>query len=100
MEACTGLTEKEAERKRISLRSYKKRNLFFIEVKNGFDGKLLKDDNGNFLTTKKNEGIHGIGIQNMKKCVEKYFGRIEFSVDREYFTTQIMLQERKEKRNE
>ncbi len=100
VEACTGLTEKEAERKRISLRSYKKRNLFFIEVKNGFDGKLLKDDNGNFLTTKKNEGIHGIGIQNMKKCVEKYFGRIEFSVDREYFTTQIMLQERKEKRNE
>lgn len=96
VEACKKLSEKEKTRKRIFLRSYKKRNLFFIEVKNGFDGRFIKDDNGNFLTTKENEGIHGIGIQNMKKCVEKYFGRIEFSVDRGYFITKIMLQERKE----
>lgn len=96
VEACARLMTEESERKKIFLRSYEKRNLFFIEIKNGFDGKLLKDDNGNFLTTKETEGIHGIGIQNMKKCVEKYFGRIEFSVDREYFTTKIMLQERKE----
>ena len=87
----------EGAGKKVFLRSYEKRNLFFIEIKNGFDGRLLKDDNGNFLTTKENEGIHGIGIQNMKKCVEKYFGRIEFSVDRGYFVTKIMLQEGKER---
>lgn len=97
VEACARLTEREGAGKKVFLRSYEKRNLFFIEIKNGFDGRLLKDDNGNFLTTKENEGIHGIGIQNMKKCVEKYFGRIEFSVDRGYFVTKIMLQEGKER---
>lgn len=92
LEACRKLGENQGDKRRICIRSYEKRNLFFIEIENGFNGKLLKDPKGNLLTTKDGVGIHGIGIQNMKKCVEKYFGRIEFSDNKGFFNTKIMLQ--------
>lgn len=91
-EACRQMDREEENRRIIKLRSYEKKNLLFIEIENSFGGSLRRDAEGNFLTTKKEPEFHGIGIQNMKKCVEKYFGRIEFSIDHEYFITKIMLQ--------
>lgn len=93
VEACVRLKEKEEGRKKICLRSYEKRNLFFIEIQNGFDGRIYRNAEGGFLSTKEDSEIHGIGIRNMKKCVEKYFGRIEFFIEDGYFTTKIMLQD-------
>lgn len=92
VEACRKLSPEEESRRFIRLRSYEKKNLFFMEIENGFEGKLRRDEEGNFLTTKEDPKVHGIGIQNMKKCVEKYFGRIEFSIDKGCFITKIMLQ--------
>lgn len=93
VEACIRLKGTEEDRKKIRLRSYEKRNLFFIEIENGFDGKICRNAEGGFLSTKEEPETHGIGIRNMKKCVEKYFGRIEFSMEDGYFTTKIMLQD-------
>lgn len=93
VEACVRLKDSEAERKKICLRSYEKRNLFFIEIENGFDGRIFRSAEGELQSTKEEPETHGIGIRNMKKCVEKYFGRIEFSIADGYFTTKIMLQQ-------
>lgn len=91
-EACMKLEREEETGRFINLRSYEKKNLFFIEIENSFEGRLRRDGEGNFLTTKEEPLAHGIGIQNMKKCVEKYLGRIEFSADHGCFITKIMLQ--------
>lgn len=44
-----------------------------------------------FLTSKKNLYMHGIGLNNVKKTVEKYFGQINFKYYKNNFTVKIMI---------
>lgn len=46
---------------------------------------------GRFFTTKANPLHHGIGLQNVRKTVEKYGGNIETSIQDGVFTAAVLL---------
>ena len=80
----------------ISLRSYMKGTLFFIEIKNEYMEKITLDkETGLPYTNKKNKKLHGIGIENIRKCAEKYMGDIDIELysegGRKFFSLTVML---------
>lgn len=93
IEACERLYKKSPQAEiYIKLRSFKKRNLFFIEIKNSFDGTLKADEeSGLFFSTKENTELHGIGLHNIKSCAEKYSGDVDFKITDDEFVMIVML---------
>ena len=83
LEAC----DKVIGDKFISLRSYRRGNLFFIEVENNFDGVIDSD----FATTKADKNLHGLGLKNIRRCAQKYLGDIDITVDKNIFKLTVML---------
>ncbi len=78
----------------VSLRSYTKGRMFFLVVENTYDGKRPIEEGGLFRTTKKDTQLHGLGLKNMKSCVERYYGTMEYEVLRDTFILTLMLQAR------
>lgn len=77
----------------IRLDSYRKENMFFIEIRNAFTGSPLPDETGRFLkTSKADTSIHGLGIKNMANCAEKYYGTLRWERQNGEFLLVIMLQ--------
>ena len=71
-------------KKNISLRSYMKGNLFFIEVENDFCGELvINGETGLPVTGKEDRQNHGLGIENIQRCAKKYMGDIDIAVREE-----------------
>ena len=83
VEAC----EKVIGDKFISVRSYNRGNLFFIEVENNFNGVIEKD----FSTNKPDKNLHGLGLKNIRRCAQKYLGDIDIKIDENIFKLTIML---------
>lgn len=84
--------EKE-ENPSIYLDSYVKGNMFFIEIRNSFTGELFVDEaEKTLLTSKTDDGIHGLGMKNMQSCAEKYFGTLRWESSGKEFLLEIMLQ--------
>ena len=86
-------------RKGISLRSYMKGNLFFIEVENDFCGELVIDSGtGLPATCKEDRQIHGLGLDNIQRCAKKYMGDIDISVreagGQKRFSLTVMMYEK------
>lgn len=68
----------------ITLKSYMKGNLYFIEIENVFDGKVTFDkDTGLPVTGKTDKHLHGIGMSNIQKCARKYMGDIDIEIKSE-----------------
>lgn len=85
--------------KSISLRSYMKGNLFFIEVENDFSGELVIDnETGLPVSSKKDRQLHGVGMENIQRCAKKYMGDIDMTIcdmeDKKRFSLTIMMYER------
>ena len=86
-------------KKGISLRSYMKGNLFFIEVENDFCGELVIDgETGLPISSKEDKHNHGLGIENIQRCAKKYMGDIDISihesVGHKRFNLTVMMYER------
>ena len=76
-EACRGL---EGNRE-ISLKSYMKGTLFFVEIENDFAGSMTVDrETGLPMTSKKDKRLHGIGLSNIQKCARKYMGDVDIEI--------------------
>ena len=91
-EACRRL---EGNRE-ISLKSYMKGTLFFIEIGNDFDGSVTMDkETGLPVTNKKDKRLHGIGLSNIQKCARKYMGDVDIEVHleggRKRFVLTVMM---------
>lgn len=89
----------EAASEEISVRSYEKGRLFFIEAANDFTGELLWDDTGEFpVTSKPDKATHGMGLMNIRRCAQKYKGEINIQTTEENgqkrFLLTVMLYER------
>ena len=85
--------------KSVSLRSYMKGNLFFIEVENDFCGELVIDgETGLPVSSKEDRQLHGLGIGNIQRCAKKYMGDIDIAVreekGRKRFCLTVMMYER------
>ena len=89
----------EAASQEISIRSYEKGRLFFIEAANDFTGELCWDEAREFpVTSKPDKAVHGMGLMNIRRCAQKYKGEIDIQVseenDRKRFLLTVMLYEK------
>lgn len=87
IEAC----EKVSGEKEIVVDSIIHKKLWTISVKNPTNGEV-NIRNNRILTTKKHKEIHGFGIQNIEKVVEKYCGNLVLDYKEGYFIMRAMLQ--------
>ena len=90
IEACRKLPQ---DRKReVRFRGYVKGRMFFLVVENTYDGTSMRIKDGRLLTTKEDEEIHGMGMSNMRSCVEKYYGTMQYELGENMFILTLMLQ--------
>lgn len=89
IEACRKV---EDDRRFIRLRSYRKGRMFFLVAENGYDGKPLAEDGGVCRTTKDTSELHGLGMKNMRSCVERYYGTMEYETVQGIFVLTLMMQ--------
>ena len=67
--------------KNISLHSYVKGNLFFMEIENSFAGELVVNkESGLPESSKVNKKNHGMGLANIQRCARKYRGDIDIVI--------------------
>ncbi|ROR21355.1 sensor histidine kinase YesM [Mobilisporobacter senegalensis] len=66
-------------------------NNLYINILNPFGGDLLKDKNGNIITTKLDKRMHGLGLESIKSAVEKYNGSVEIKNNNDLFQLNILL---------
>lgn len=93
IEACGGIAD--GQQKFIRFRGYEKGWMFFLVVENSCDGKTIKADHGRLLTAKPDHEAHGLGMSNMRSCVEKYYGTMQYEVQEGRFILTLMLQGKK-----
>lgn len=96
LEACRRLHENEREaRLFIRLSSFQKGNMFFLEIANSFDGKIIRKAQAEFPETgKADKEAHGIGLMNIRNAVQKYHGAVDWSAKNKVFTLSVMMQNR------
>ena len=88
IEACERLKLKE---RRIRLRIQIEGEELQISTQNPIET-VVKKENGNFITSKKNEREHGIGMKNIQRIVEKYNGEEYIQCENGYFTHTIIIE--------
>lgn len=81
--------EKTKEKELHVLIQFKK-DVLRVEISNSCLENQIKGKQG-FLTTKKETGLHGIGLSNVRKIVEKYDGVIDASKKGTVFTVKSIL---------
>ena len=93
IEACMRMREKQPEAEAyITIRSFKAKNMYFIEIENSFDGvALFHKESGLPISTKKDKEVHGIGLKNIRKCAVKYGGDLDCIVKGSKFTLSVMV---------
>lgn len=103
IEACAKLMNTE-NGPFIRVSSFFQGKMFFIEIENSFNGRLLQNRQGEFPDTdKEDKETHGIGLINIKKAVEKYQGAVDWNTSQRgtsqehIFTLTVMMKnERRE----
>lgn len=80
-----------SEQKIIFLEFIYRKNSLILKITNQFSGNLIKDRNGNFITTKKDPENHGIGLVSIRKAVQKYNGLVNITADNNIFCIQILM---------
>lgn len=94
LEACQKLKMKEQDAApQIEITSHCRNNMFFIIIRNSFDGILNENPGGLSPATRKDNPVwHGLGFQNIRKCAEKYLGSADYEVMDNRFILTVMLQ--------
>lgn len=73
----------------INIKTYYKEGQLICKISNAINSSLPIDIN--YKTTKENKDIHGFGLKNIKKSVEKYGGELQISHTREMFEIAFVL---------
>ncbi|HEY8424370.1 MAG TPA: ATP-binding protein [Clostridia bacterium] len=81
---------KDPERRLIKLVVYSKNDLLIINFGNYYESKL-KFENGNLVTTKKDQNLHGYGIKSIKMAVAKYGGTVNIDTKDNWFNLSILI---------
>lgn len=71
---------RQTEEKRLDINIELQQGFLRIQIKNSYNGKTVFNREKGYkklLTTKKEKGHHGIGLENVRKIVEKYDGIME-----------------------
>ncbi len=93
IEACMRMREKQPDAEAyITIRSFRAKNMYFIEIENSFDGTaLFHKDSGLPISTKEDKEVHGIGLKNIRKCAVKYGGDMDCIVKGNKFILSVMV---------
>lgn len=96
IEACKRFTEAcPLQPLFIHVKSFQRGNMFFIEIENSFDGRLKLDGNAKLpLTLKETADFHGIGLKNIEKSAQKYFGTLQCIAGENSFLLSVMLEKK------
>ena len=90
IDACRKMSDDRI--KEIRFKGYTKVRMFFLVVENTYDGTAVYTQDGQLRTTKTDEETHGLGMNNMRSCVEKYYGTMQYEPGDGLFTLTVMLQ--------
>lgn len=74
----------------VNLSIRRKGNLLIVAVENGYGAEPVLQ-NGAFLTTKRDDGLHAIGTRSIEYAAEKYNGAVDHSYKDHVFKTTVML---------
>lgn len=78
----------------VGVSSQRRNNMVLIQVENSFFGQIPgQKENGLPKTSKDDTWNHGLGLQNVKQCAEKYFGGLSYTCADGLFRLTVMLQE-------
>lgn len=88
IEACRRLP---AEERRIKVSMAVQKKNLFIEIKNPYDGTLLKDQKGHLLTRKEQAVNHGFGLSIMEELLRNNYGSMETVWDGKVFCLRMIL---------
>lgn len=83
----------------ISISSYRKNNIFMILITNSFEGHIVLDEDTGLPISRKKEMGHGLGLANIRRVAQMYFGDIAFEQEEGKIILTIMLQLEKEIHN-
>lgn len=75
---------------RVRIFAQKNGKLCVIKVTNEFAGKL-KEVGGKLISTKNENGIHGIGLSSVARIIEQYDGYLEHYIEKGVFVSVIVL---------
>ena len=86
-------TEKleDEEEKQIFIKLIYQKKRLFIEIRNPYRGSLKKGRSGDYLSGKKDQENHGIGLKSVRKVVEKYDGTLDIHTENQQFQITIIL---------
>lgn len=80
----------KAKDKYLNIRIRYLRGVLYISVHNTFDGKISRKGD-RLLTIKQDADNHGIGLENVKRIIEKFDGTMKIEYDKELFKIDIIL---------
>ncbi len=87
LEACEQIKGKE---RWIWIKIKKKNRLIYIEIANAIAKKPDQNETG-FISTKKENGLHGYGMKNIRDIVEKYEGIFQYEIRKESLMIMISV---------
>lgn len=88
IEACSNLAR---EKRYISLNASYSKEVLFITICNPYLGKLKKNKNGKYITTKTETSQHGFGLASIERTVSYYNGQIIISDENEQFNVTVIM---------
>ena len=81
---------REIEKRELVVLIKYEKGILYINIKNSYSG-VLKKKGHKILSTKKSTGVHGIGLDNVNKVVDKYNGIMNISSYNKKFEVDVML---------
>lgn len=86
---------KRSEDKLLHIKIQYQKGMLLIEIKNSYRGELVKAED-RYLSTKEYDStdgsqVHGLGIRNVRKIVEKYDGNMEISNTDGIFKVRVLM---------
>ena len=80
----------KSEEKQLSVSIRYDKEVLYIQIRNSFANDLKQFEN-QFLSTKQDGRQHGIGLQNVRRIVEKYGGTLAFEQEQGMFIVNAMM---------
>lgn len=87
---CASIQGQEDSFVKICIFMQNKGSFCVVKITNNFEGEIKRNENG-FISTKKEKGIHGIGIKSVNNTAENYNGYLECFIEENIFTAILIL---------
>lgn len=81
----------DTEKRVISINIHAENRMFIANISNYFTGEILLRADGLPATTKAERDFHGMGTKSAELICHKYGGNIEFTVDEDIFSANIVI---------